>query len=135
MSGPDRIASQDGTDDYCYLGGTDGGFATGTRAQTTQSVRIVIDPATSASPKVRVYAGATPPITPTLTVDLPEKFKTTPTFKFGFSGSTGGRNNIFEVLDLDSFGLTMTGVTKANGVPVGTPAVVLKSQNGGIVIR
>lgn len=35
----------------------------------------------------------------------------------------------------DSFGLTMTGVTKANGVPVGTPALLLKSQNGSIVIR
>ncbi|MDQ8162379.1 MAG: hypothetical protein P3C10_07340 [Gemmatimonadota bacterium] len=35
----------------------------------------------------------------------------------------------------DSFGLTMTGVTKANGVPVGTPAVLLKSQNGSIKIR
>jgi hypothetical protein len=106
------VLKTDGTwnDGYCLLGApkapTDGkgidNTATQTRAAAVRHVRIVIDPPTDAAPQVSVYLGdlgdgsAT---APTLVAQVPEPsiLATTPTFKFGWAGSTGGSTDVHEV--------------------------------------
>ena len=96
-----------GTTGYCYLGRTTAGavqFGGGTdsRDGRARSVRITVDPATQANPKITVYYGATASATPTqvLQVDAPAGLLAEPTFRFGFIGSTGVNTQNNEVWDL-----------------------------------
>ena len=111
VRGPGVLKS-DGTwnDGYCLLAApkapTDGkgidNTATQTRAAAVRHVRIVIDPPTDASPQVSVYLGDLgddSSAAPSLVTQVPEPaiLASTPTFKFGWAGSTGGSTDVHEV--------------------------------------
>jgi hypothetical protein len=104
VRGPDLSADADGTCGYYLLGSQEVDFTSGAgdREGRAREVRVVIDPPSGAAPKVKVFLGPVGalPTTPTLEVDQPTVFSTTPTFKFGFSASTGGSTNNHEVWDL-----------------------------------
>ena len=105
VRGPDTSATQDGTAGYCYLGGTTLGasyFGTSSSTRTSAGipVRIIVDPATDADPKIHIYiwqSGALNQALNTASVKLdiaePAQYKAAKTVKFGFSASTGGANN------------------------------------------
>lgn len=119
IRGPDLTGG--GTAGYCYLAGTPQDFLGADRAAATRSVRIVVDPSSEASPKVRVYVGTTLPEMPTLEIDRPDVFNTVSTFKFGFGASTGLFNNNNEVWDV-----TIAPVAAEPGLPV------IATTGGGI---
>lgn len=106
VRGPDTSSSKNGTAGYCWINGTSTlGVLYGTsRDAAKRKVRIVVDPAATATPKVRVYVGAAGggavPATPTLEFDQPNELKNATTFKFGFSASTGGASLDSYVWDL-----------------------------------
>ncbi len=106
------VQKSDGTwnDGYCLLGApkapTDGkgidNTATQTRAAAQRHVRIVIDPPTDPSPQISVYLGDlgdASSAAPSLVAQVPEPgiLASTPTFKFGWAGSTGGSTDVHEV--------------------------------------
>lgn len=92
-----------GSAGYCWLGASANLGTTlqgSTRAEATVQVRIVIDPSTHADPKVTVYLDGNQ----VLQIDAPQELIDSTTFKFGFSGSTGGVTDVHEVwgLNIDS---------------------------------
>jgi len=115
VRGPDTSAAKDGTAGFVYLDGvtlpTSAQFSDGasTRAARTRYVRVRVDPAYFASPKVYVWVSNTPVptardattlATRTLEVAAPAEYLSSSTFKFGFAASTGGENNIHEIFGL-----------------------------------
>jgi hypothetical protein len=123
IRGPDLSVGGVGTCGYYLLGSQEVDFTSGTgdRAGRAREVRVVIDRPSVASPKVKVYLGfvGALPTTPTLEVDQPAVFRTTPTFKFGFSASTGGFDNNHEVWDLG------IGATAAVAAPAAAPPMLV----------
>jgi hypothetical protein len=99
-------------DGYCLLGkgvvpagGISSTAKAGNRNAAVRVVTVVIDPPTNATPMVSVYmgpVGVSTNATMTLITSVPEPaiLATTPTFKFGWSSSTGGSNDINEVSNL-----------------------------------
>lgn len=106
VRGPDTSTNQDGTAGYSQLATTGYGaisFVGSDRVAAARLVRIAIDPATVDVPKIRIYfsdASGVLPSTPTLELSVPQRYFDVPTFKFGFSASTGGSTNNHEVWDL-----------------------------------
>lgn len=89
-----------GSAGYCWLGASSnlGSVLAGsTRAEATAEVHIVIDPSTQADPKVTVSLDGTQ----VLQIDAPQELIDSTTFKFGFSGSTGGVTDVHEVWGLN----------------------------------
>jgi len=82
-----------GQSGYCRIASVgDGTFFTGsTRLGAARQVRIIVDPDTSADPKVSIYFGPVGalPATPTLQVDMPDELLAATTFKFGFGAASG----------------------------------------------
>ena len=128
------VPKTDGTwnDGYCLLGApkapTDGkgidNTATQTRAAALRHVRIVIDPPTDAAPQVSVYLGDlgdSSGTAPALVTQVPEPaiLASTPTFKFGWAGSTGGSTDVHEVsaLVVDTVNVIPPQVTEAATSP------------------
>ena len=97
VRGPDKSTSspKNGTAGYCWITGTQspGNLYASSRALAARQVRVVVDPSTASTPKVRVYVGAAGggavPTTETLQFDQPAELKAATSFKFGFSASTG----------------------------------------------
>lgn len=97
VRGPDTSTAspKNGTAGYCWIDGTTspGTLTSTTRAGAARQVRVVVDPATAATPKVSVYVGAAGggavPTSPTMQFNQPDELKTATSFKFGFSASTG----------------------------------------------
>jgi hypothetical protein len=106
VRGGDLSTAQDGGAGYCYLGGTGVGgvnYSGASRSAAARKVRIVIDPATATNPQARIYMSGSDlslPTTPAVEVPLPAEYLAASTFKFGFSGSTGGQTNNHEVWGL-----------------------------------
>jgi hypothetical protein len=132
-----------GTTGYCYLGRTTAGTVqfgttTNTRDGRARSVRITVDPATQATPKITVYYGATASATLTqvLQVAAPAALLAEPSYRFGFTGSTASNTQNNEVWDLQVSNLvpppaTETPTTSPAGatfrLAVGAGSVVLMS--------
>jgi hypothetical protein len=138
VRGPGVLKS-DGTwnDGYCLLGApkapTDGkgidNTATQTRAAALRHVRIVVDPPTDAAPQVSVYLGDLGDASgtaPALVTQVPEPaiLATTPTFKFGWAGSTGGSTDVHEVsaLVVDTVNVLPPQLTEAATSPAALDA-------------
>ena len=105
------------TSGFCFLGGTNTGVVPhgSNRSNGTFAVRIIVDPPTvTATRKIRVYTATSlssisgalttdangsyvASASATLTVDAPNIFYTVPSFKFGFSASTGGSTDYHQV--------------------------------------
>ncbi len=89
-----------GTAGYCFLGtsGDLGNLLTGdgTRAGATVQVHVVIDPSTVADRHVTVSLNGTQEVQ----VPIPQALLDAPTFKFGFSGSTGSVTDNHDVWNL-----------------------------------
>lgn len=111
---PDSVAvrgpaSADQLHGYCLLGTpvdySDGIDNTGTsvRSAALRKARVVIDPPTDASPRVKVYVASgsggdvSDTATPLVNVAQPVEFASNPTFKFGWSAGTGGSYNVHEI--------------------------------------
>ncbi len=89
-----------GSAGYCWLGASanlGSVLAGSTRADATVQVHIVIDPSTQADPKVTVSLDGNQ----ALQIDAPQELIDSTTFKFGFSGSTGGVTDVHEVWGLN----------------------------------
>lgn len=109
VRGADTSAAKDGSSGYCILGGGQVplslfGTTTNTRAQAQRPTRIIVDPTTDASPKIKVYMWDSGSLTQDVTtatyslvVDQPAEYKATEWIKFGFSASTGGATNIHAI--------------------------------------
>jgi hypothetical protein len=115
-----------GTTGYCYLGRTTAGTVqfgttTDTRDGRARSVRITVDPATQANPKITVYYGATASATLTqvLQVAAPAALLAEPTYRFGFTGSTATNTQNNEVWDLQVSNLVPPPATET---PTTSPA-------------
>lgn len=78
-----------------------------TRLEAARQVRIVIDPATAADPRVKVYYDAG--LLPIIDVALPAEFDSVSNVKIGFSSGTGGSTNNHAV-----WGLTSTAADSAS---------------------
>lgn len=97
VRGPDKSTTspKNGTSGYCWIDGTTspGALTSTTRSGAARQVRVVVDPATAATPKVSVYIGAAGggavPTSATLQFNQPDELKAATSFKFGFSASTG----------------------------------------------
>ena len=65
------------------------------RDTATRRIRVIIEQISAAitSPKIYVYVDGTLEVT----ADLPEAYRDSTTFKFGFTGSTGGLNNKIDI--------------------------------------
>ncbi len=123
-----------GTTGYCYLGRTTAGAVqfgttTDTRDGRARSVRITVDPATQANPKITVYYGATASATLTqvLQVPAPADLLAEPTYRFGLTGSTATNTQNNEVWDLQVSNLVPppapeTPTTSPAGATTGTSA-------------
>lgn len=102
----DTSDAKDGSRGFCYLGGTASSgvsYSGGDRSAAKRAVRIVLDPSTNATPKVKIYMSGSDqvlPNTPTVEVDQPAEYKNASTFKFGFSAATGGSTDNHEVWGL-----------------------------------
>jgi len=71
-----------------------------TRDEAARIVRVVIDSATAADPRVKVYYDGG--VEPIIDVELPAEFASVPTVKIGFSAGTGGSVNNHNVWGLTS---------------------------------
>jgi hypothetical protein len=103
VRGPDLSADQDGTCGYYLLDSAPHDFGSaGSRAEGARDVRVLIDKPSLAAPKIRVFIGevGSPLTEPLIEVDQPAVFRTTSTFKFGWSASTGGSDNNHEIWGL-----------------------------------
>ncbi|AEE47608.1 Ig-like domain-containing protein [Cellulomonas fimi] len=82
---------------YCLLGAAAPApqlnHRSGATRPTPVQVRIVVDPPSTPSPKVRVSLDGTQ----VTVVDQPALLASTPTFKFGWGASTGGQNDFHEI--------------------------------------
>ena len=130
---------------YCIIGSlknTTTNWASGTssRSGRAKAIRIVVDPNTAASPKIKVWicaANTTCSIagTPNLTVNAPTALLNEPTVRFGFAAATGGYTNRHEVWDLtvrsqDVFPpVVITTQSLPNG-GIGTPYTASVAANG-----
>ena len=65
------------------------------RSTATRRIRVIIDQISSAipNPKIYIYVDGVLKVT----ADLPQAYRSAPTFKFGFTGSTGGLNNKIDI--------------------------------------
>ncbi len=98
-----------------------GNTAWSTRSAGTQTWRVVVDPATAATPKVTVTRSADPAnnITAiTHEVLQPTALRNAATFKFGFAAATGGKTNNNEI-----WGLSVASVTTLAAVRITTPSL------------
>lgn len=98
----------DANSGYCWLGHSGDLFTghgirlgntvsgTGTRASTDVLVHIIIDPPSSAAPKVTVSLNGIQVVQ----VAQPAALLAASTFKYGFAASTGGANDIHEIWGL-----------------------------------
>jgi hypothetical protein len=97
---PDRVVLRgpgDGLDGYCFLATSGPVDLRGAdRAASTRLVRVLIDPDTEAEPEVTVFIDGVP----VLQAPLPEAYLDAASFKFGFSGSTGGVTDNHEIWGL-----------------------------------
>lgn len=147
LRGPDTSTAHDGSGGFCYITGAGGQgpndlftHPLGTRADAARPVRIIVDPATAASPKIRVYMWRTGDASQdtataalSLVADEPAQYRAAPTFKFGFSAGTGGSVNINEVWGLrigtvsSSASPTLYAVPQSETITAGaTPAYAVK---------
>ena len=120
----------DGTTGYCQLGVTGVGAVVfnggGTdRSARARSIRITVDPASAANPRVKVYYaanGSGTGLTQVLDIAAPAELLAEPTFKFGFSSATGGATNNNEVWDVqvDSLGELPAIAITTTSLPGGT---------------
>ena len=128
LRGPDTSGSKDGSSGYCYLAGqTLGadyfGNSTTSRIQAGKPVRIVVDPTTDASPKIRVYTWASGAPNQDIStaqsfiVDQPAEYKAATTFKFGFAASTGGAYQQHAIWGLNIAPVTEVPLTTVYIVP------------------
>ena len=102
IRGGDTTASSTGLDGYCYLTGTSTNLAGADRSAAGRNVRIVLDPQTAPSPKLKVWvwSSGSMPSAPTLQTSQPSQYRAASTFKFGFGAGTGGSTDIHEVWGL-----------------------------------
>lgn len=123
IRGPDLSPSQNGSTGFCYLGGTSKGavsYSGSTRALAARAARVVVDPYTVVPDrKITVYIGGEQ----VLQVPVPTAFINAPTFKFGFSGTTGTYKDIHEV-----WGMTINSV-----LPMATLRVTKQGTGVGMV--
>jgi hypothetical protein len=97
-----------GTTGYCRLAYTTSGisFSSGatSRAGGARSIRVTVDPAAVANPRVKVFYGTTGNGTtganPVIDIAAPAELLAEPTFKFGFGAATGSVTNNNEVWNL-----------------------------------
>jgi hypothetical protein len=103
VRGPDLSANRDGTCGYFFLSAQRNvDYSGSNRTEAARSVRILVDKPDTPSPKVSVFFGAAGSSLsiPILVIDQPAEFSQADSFKFGFSASTGGLNNIHEIWGL-----------------------------------
>ena len=129
---PDRVSLRgpgSGTTGYCHLASNDVS-AIGSLDNPTakdrddndvqRDVRITVDPLSQANAQVTVYLKTPGQANYTQVLREPLPPNPPPTFKFGFSASTGGSTNIHEIrtLVVDSINpLPRLRLTKSNGGP------------------
>jgi len=108
------------------------GIWTTRNSSNTHLYRILIDGKSIATPKIYLYIDGTL----TATVNAPGQYKNSETFKFGFTGSTGGANQKIDIwaTRVNTYtGITApdapTGVTVTQGSGLGTE-VITWSHNG-----
>jgi hypothetical protein len=107
VRGPDTSATLNGTEGYCYLGGTSAGAASyggSSRLGAAHEVRVVMDSPLVAHPMISVYYGTSTslPATPTLVVPEPTAISAATPIVFGFSAGTGLYYNFNEVWNVSS---------------------------------
>lgn len=103
LRGGDTSTAQDGGAGYCYLDGQSSiSFIGENRAAAAKEVFISIDPATDPFPMINVYLGPVGalPSVPTLRAPVPSEYLAAPTFRFGFTASTGWGTNLHELWGL-----------------------------------
>lgn len=144
VRGADTSAAKDATSGYCTIAGTSSagnpagyiqddslfGGASDTRQSAARATRIIVDPTSTASPKIRIYMwGAghqlnedTSTAKQSLVVDIPAEYLAAQTFKFGFAASTGGLWDYHAV-----WGLTIAPVA-----PVSLPSIYVKPDTATI---
>lgn len=126
---PDNITIRgpgQGTSGYCRLAYTTTGVSLGggteSRAGRARSIRVTVDPATAANPRVKVYYGGdgsgTVGASPKLDVAVPAEFLAEETFKFGFGAATGSITNNNEV-----WGLTVDSLVELPPIEITTPSL------------
>jgi hypothetical protein len=97
---PDRVTVRgpgDGLDGYCFLATSGPVTLRGAdRAASDRLVRVLIDPDSDADPQVTIFLDGTE----VLQIPLPEAYLAAASFKFGFSGGTGGETDIHEIWGL-----------------------------------
>lgn len=76
-----------------------------TRLGRARSIRIIVDPSTASTPKVRIWICAVETVcdtstSETLMVNAPTELINEPTIRFGFAAGTGGLTNLHELWDL-----------------------------------
>jgi hypothetical protein len=81
------------------------GIWTTRNSNNTHLYRVLVDGSTIANPRVKLYVDGTL----TLDIDAPLQFVDSNTFKFGFTGSTGGANQKIDVWSMRVS--TYTGIT------------------------
>ena len=97
-----------------------------TRATYRHLVRILIDGNTVANPKIKLYLDGALQIT----TNAPAQYLASPSFKFGFTGSTGGANQKIEIWATQVN--TYTGITPPDS-PI-SPSISQGSSNSQQVI-
>lgn len=144
VRGADTSAAKDATSGYCTIAGVSSagnpagyiqddslfGGASDTRQSAARATRIIVDPTSTTSPKIRIYMwGAghqlnedTSTAKQSLIVDVPAEYLAAPTFKFGFAASTGGLWDYHAV-----WGLTIAPVA-----PISLPNIYVKPTAASI---
>lgn len=97
-----------------------------TRSTFRHLVRILIDGNTVATPKIKLYLDGALAIT----TNAPKQYLRSPTFKFGFTGSTGGANQKIEIWATQVN--TYTGITPPDS-PI-SPTISQGSSNSQQVV-
>lgn len=103
VRGADASLSKDGSEGFCFLGGSAGVDYTGAnRTEATRAVRIAVDPVGAADAKIRIFisgADLVMPSTPMVVVTLPAAYLGTGMVKFGFSAANTVDGGVQEVWD------------------------------------
>ena len=98
---PDRVTVRgpgNGLDGYCYIASSDTVSLRGAdRAASDRLVRVLIEPDTVTDPKVTIFLDGTQ----VLQIPVPQAYRDAASFKFGFSGGTGGLTDVHEIWGLE----------------------------------